>query len=84
VIPADRKWFARVAAGAVIADALIRLDPQYPDVGEEAKAALQEARVALAAEGGDPALGQGASRSAATSAKPKGKSPSGKAKRARA
>jgi PPK2 family polyphosphate:nucleotide phosphotransferase len=54
VIPADRKWFARVAAGAVIADALIRLDPQYPDVDAEAKAALQEARSSLVAEDGEP------------------------------
>jgi PPK2 family polyphosphate:nucleotide phosphotransferase len=72
VIPADKKWFARVAAGAVIADALIRLDPQYPDVGEEAKAALQEARSTLVAEGGAPGTpdGNGAS----------GKAKDGKAK----
>jgi PPK2 family polyphosphate:nucleotide phosphotransferase len=82
VIPADRKWFARVAAGAVIADALIRLDPQYPDVGEEAKAALQEARVALAAEGGDPAVDTSAApEPAATPAGRKAKAPSRKGKR---
>ena len=28
VIPADRKWFARVAAAAVIANALIEIDPE--------------------------------------------------------
>jgi PPK2 family polyphosphate:nucleotide phosphotransferase len=84
VIPADKKWFARVAAGAVIADALIRLDPQYPDVGEEAKAALQEARVALAAEGGDPVVAAAVQEPAAPSPNPpkrKGKGASGKAKR---
>jgi PPK2 family polyphosphate:nucleotide phosphotransferase len=32
VIPADHKWFARICAGAVIADALIDIDPQYPKV----------------------------------------------------
>ena len=32
VIPADRKWFARIAAAAVIAHTLIEIDPQYPDV----------------------------------------------------
>ena len=30
VIPADRKWFARIAAAAVIAHALIDIDPKYP------------------------------------------------------
>src|SRR5215471_7920799 len=37
VIPADRKWFARISAGAVIANALIELNPQYPTVGAEAR-----------------------------------------------
>jgi PPK2 family polyphosphate:nucleotide phosphotransferase len=81
VIPADRKWFARVAAGAVIADALIRLDPQYPDVGEQAKAALQEARVALVAEGGEPEISKPeatADDGAAGSAAPKAKGRKGK------
>jgi PPK2 family polyphosphate:nucleotide phosphotransferase len=57
VIPADDKPLARVAAAAVIADTLIRIDPRYPTVSEEARAALQEAKVALEAEapeGADP------------------------------
>jgi polyphosphate kinase 2 (PPK2 family) len=36
VIPADREWFARVAAAAVIANALIEIDPQYPKLGDDA------------------------------------------------
>ena len=32
VIPADHKWFARLCAGAVIANALIKIDPQFPKV----------------------------------------------------
>ncbi len=32
VIPADRKWFARICAGAVLAHTLIEIDPQYPEV----------------------------------------------------
>ena len=32
VIPADRKWFARIAAASVLANALIELDPHYPRV----------------------------------------------------
>ena len=50
VIPADDKPFARVAAAAVIARALIDIDPQYPTVSDEARAALQEARAELLAE----------------------------------
>ena len=41
VIPADRKWFARIAAAAVIANALIEVDPQYPTLGDEALRDLQ-------------------------------------------
>jgi PPK2 family polyphosphate:nucleotide phosphotransferase len=35
VIPADRKWFARLSAGAVIAHALMEIDPQFPTVTDE-------------------------------------------------
>jgi PPK2 family polyphosphate:nucleotide phosphotransferase len=55
VIPADRKWFARVAAGAVIANALIELDPQYPTLDEDAQRDLQEAKRRLEAEAPDGA-----------------------------
>ena len=34
VIPADRKWFARIAAGAVIVNTLIDIDPRYPTIDE--------------------------------------------------
>jgi len=34
VIPADRKWFMRIGAAAVIIDALLDLDPRYPRVDE--------------------------------------------------
>jgi PPK2 family polyphosphate:nucleotide phosphotransferase len=50
VIPADRKWFARIAAGAVIANALIELDPQFPVVGPDAVRALQATKHQLEAE----------------------------------
>ena len=40
VIPADHKWFARIAAGAVIAHTLIELDPRYPVVDDETRADL--------------------------------------------
>jgi PPK2 family polyphosphate:nucleotide phosphotransferase len=51
VIPADRKWFMRVAAAAVILNALIEIDPKFPVVSDEAKAAMLEAKEDLLAEG---------------------------------
>ncbi len=50
VIPADRKWFARIAVSAVIASALIDLDPQFPKVDDEQRARLEEIRAELEAE----------------------------------
>jgi PPK2 family polyphosphate:nucleotide phosphotransferase len=50
VIPSDHKWFARIAVGAVLVHALVELDPQYPTVSPEARAALLEARTQLEAE----------------------------------
>jgi polyphosphate kinase 2 (PPK2 family) len=55
VIPADRKWFARVGAAAVIANALIELDPKYPRLGDEALQDLQAAKARLEAEAPDGA-----------------------------
>ena len=50
VVPADRKWFARICAGAIIADALIRIDPRYPVLESDAKDNLAQARKELEAE----------------------------------
>ena len=50
VIPADRKWFARIAAAAVIANALIEVDPQYPTLDDEALRDLQATKFELEAE----------------------------------
>jgi PPK2 family polyphosphate:nucleotide phosphotransferase len=55
VVPADNKWFARIVAAGAIADALIGMDPQFPTVGEEARAALLAARAELVAEDPDAA-----------------------------
>jgi PPK2 family polyphosphate:nucleotide phosphotransferase len=51
VIPADRKWYARLAAGAVILQELMRIDPRYPVVGPEKVRELADIRVALTEEG---------------------------------
>ena len=50
VIPADHKWFARIAAAAVLAHALIELDPHYPTVDPATSQALAEERRKLEAE----------------------------------
>jgi hypothetical protein len=55
VIPADHKWFARICASAVIADALIKIDPKFPKVTPEAHDALMETKGLLEAEAPDGA-----------------------------
>lgn len=40
VIPADHKWFARICVAAVIADTLIGIDPQYPQVSKATRRQL--------------------------------------------
>ena len=47
VIPADDKHFARVAAAAVLVHTLMEIDPRFPKVTPEAKAALRAAKVEL-------------------------------------
>ena len=55
VIPADDKPFARVGAAAVLADALLAIDPRYPKVSTQAMEALRAAKVELEAEAPDGA-----------------------------
>jgi PPK2 family polyphosphate:nucleotide phosphotransferase len=50
VIPADRKWFARIGAAAVIVQALMEIDPQFPAVDDEQRKALLEVKAQLEAE----------------------------------
>jgi PPK2 family polyphosphate:nucleotide phosphotransferase len=50
VIPADRKWFARICAGAVLAHTLIEIDPKYPKVSAETRRQLLVAKRELEAE----------------------------------
>jgi PPK2 family polyphosphate:nucleotide phosphotransferase len=47
VIPADRKWFARIGAGAVLVQALMDIDPRFPTVTKQQREALHEAKHAL-------------------------------------
>ncbi|MFN2369693.1 MAG: polyphosphate kinase 2 family protein [Candidatus Krumholzibacteriia bacterium] len=43
VVPADRKWFARLVVAAAVVDALAGLDLHYPEVDAEQKQELEEA-----------------------------------------
>jgi Polyphosphate kinase 2 (PPK2) len=50
VIPADRKWFGRIGAGAVLVHTLIEIDPQFPAVSKRQRATLLEVKAALEAQ----------------------------------
>jgi len=50
VVPADHKWFARVAVSAVVVDALAAIDPQFPKLDAAAIADLKKAHAQLLAE----------------------------------
>jgi len=54
VIPADHKWFERIAAAAVIVDALVTIDPQYPTATPQQRRELELARRELLAEAQTP------------------------------
>lgn len=47
VLPADDKWFARVAAIQIIIDTLEKMDLKYPQLSEKEKLELQDAKKQL-------------------------------------
>ena len=51
VVPADRKWFARLAVATAMVDALERLDLEFPKVEGAALEELATVRKALVSEG---------------------------------
>ncbi len=51
VVPADRKWFARLIVAGAMLDALEKMNLAYPEVPKSAAAELKAARAALLAEG---------------------------------
>jgi PPK2 family polyphosphate:nucleotide phosphotransferase len=57
VVPADRKWFMRLAAAAVILDALMELDPKWPEPTAESREEMRNAKAELLAEDGPPPAG---------------------------
>ena len=50
VLPADHKWFTRICAAALIAQALIDIDPRYPVSSAATRQELLQARAELEAE----------------------------------
>jgi PPK2 family polyphosphate:nucleotide phosphotransferase len=52
VVPADKKWFARLVVAAALVDALETIDPRFPRIDEK-RSELEKVRAALLAEGGD-------------------------------
>jgi len=50
VIPADHKWFMRMAAADIIVSTLEKLKPEYPTITEEKRRELEAARKALEQE----------------------------------
>jgi PPK2 family polyphosphate:nucleotide phosphotransferase len=50
VIPADRKWFSRIAAGAVLVNTLMEIDPHFPVVTPERRQSLLEIKETLEAQ----------------------------------
>lgn len=50
IIPADKKWFSRIAISSVIVERLKALDLKYPEVPKEEADRLQESKKALLEE----------------------------------
>jgi hypothetical protein len=49
-VPADHKWFTRVATAAIVAQALRAVNPQYPSADPAAAEEMAKARSGLVAE----------------------------------
>jgi hypothetical protein len=50
VIPADRKWFARIGAALVLAHSLLEIDPRFPTVSKARRQDLEEVKKQLEAQ----------------------------------
>lgn len=50
IIPADKKWFARLLVSEIIVDTLIKLNLNYPELSKEQLADLQKCKEILLAE----------------------------------
>jgi PPK2 family polyphosphate:nucleotide phosphotransferase len=50
VVPADHKWFSRLATAGVLVTALRAINPRYPSVSAAGRALMAQARAGLVAE----------------------------------
>ncbi|HEY0899154.1 MAG TPA: polyphosphate kinase 2 family protein, partial [Sphingobacteriaceae bacterium] len=50
IIPADKKWFARIAISRIIVETLQSIDMKMPELSEDEKAKLMESRKQLLSE----------------------------------
>lgn len=50
IVPADKKWFTRIAVSKIIVDTLKALDLKFPEISDEEKAKLEESRQKLKSE----------------------------------
>jgi PPK2 family polyphosphate:nucleotide phosphotransferase len=50
VIPADKKWFTRLAVAQIIRETLQEIDPKFPELSPKQRAELQKAKQALIKE----------------------------------
>jgi hypothetical protein len=50
VVPADHKWFTRLATAAVLVTALDAINPRYPDPDPAVRDEMAQVRGELAAE----------------------------------
>jgi PPK2 family polyphosphate:nucleotide phosphotransferase len=71
VVPADKKWFARLVVAGAIYDALAKLGLRYPEVGPEKKKELAAARAELVGETKSAAARQKRQRKPASRPKPR-------------
>ena len=69
VVPADHKWFLRVAVAAVLLNTLIEIDPQYPTISDEARNALLASKKELEAQAPEGAEADPIAAAAAAAAK---------------
>jgi PPK2 family polyphosphate:nucleotide phosphotransferase len=53
VVPADHKWFARLATAAIIVEKLRAINPEYPAADAAAAAQMAQARADLVTEAGE-------------------------------
>lgn len=50
IVPADKKWFTRLAVAAIIGEKLTEMDPKFPVVSDAARQAMLAAREKLVSE----------------------------------